>query len=66
MLNLQHPDTHLHQQQVRSITRGGTQAADDKAMDAYWQALEGGKNREEANKIFSQTYIQALNHGKAN
>ena len=60
MLNLQHPDTLLHQHQVKQITRGGRQAADDIAMEAMWLALEGGKSKEEANKIFSQTYIKVL------
>lgn len=58
-----HPDTHLHQQQVKAITRGGTQAADDQAMEAYWMALKEGKSKEEANKVFSNTYIKVL-HGK--
>ena len=58
-----HPDTHLHQQQVKQITRGGKQAADDKAMEAMFDALDSGKSREEANQIFSQTYINVL-YGK--
>jgi hypothetical protein len=62
MLNPPHPDHLLHQQQVRSITRGGRQAADSAAMEAYYDAIEAGKSREEANKIFSQTYINVL-HG---
>lgn len=62
MNQLDHPDTDLHQQQVRSITRGGRQAADSAAMEAYWLALESGKSKDEANEIFSQTYINVL-HG---
>lgn len=63
MLQLEpHPDFLTNQTAVKAITRGGRQAADDKAMEAMWQALESGKSREEANKIFSQTYIQHL-HG---
>jgi len=63
MLNLPHPDALTNQQAVKAITRGGRQAADDQAMEAMWQALDEGRSREEANKIFSQTYINVL-HGK--
>jgi hypothetical protein len=60
---LPHPDELQTRQQVKSITRGGTQAADDKAMEAMWVALESGRSKEEANEIFSQTYIKVL-YGK--
>lgn len=58
-----HPDTLLHQHQVKQITRGGRQAADSAAMEAMWCALDRGKSREEAKDIFSQTYIKVL-YGK--
>lgn len=51
-----HPDTLTNHQAIKQITRGGTQAADDMAIEAMWQALEKGASKEEANKIFSQTY----------
>jgi hypothetical protein len=62
MTTIHHPDTLTNQSAVKSITRGGTQAADDKAMEAMWQALEQGRSKEEVNKIFSQTYIKAISH----
>jgi len=62
MLNLPHPDYLPNQTAVKKITRGGRQAADDKAMEAMWQAIEQGRSKEEVNKIFSQTYINVL-HG---
>lgn len=62
MTQQSHPDHYLHQTATKAITRGGRQAADSAAMEAYWLALEGGKSREEAEKIFSKTYQQVL-HG---
>jgi hypothetical protein len=56
MTTTPHPDELLHQQQVKAITRGSRQAADDKAMDAMWEALEAGKSNKEAAEIYSQTY----------
>lgn len=60
MYQPEHPDTLTNQTAVKQITRGGRQAADDQAMEAMWQALEEGKSKEEANKVFSNTYIQAI------
>lgn len=60
----EHPDTILQQAQAKAITRGSRQAADDKAMDAMWEALEAGKSREEAETIFSNTYLKSISHGK--
>jgi hypothetical protein len=56
MLQLPHPDFLTNQTAVKQITRGGTQAADDQAMEAMWQAIESGRSKEEANQIFSQAY----------
>ncbi len=58
-----HPDELLHHHATRQITRGGTQAADNAAMEAYWQAIEAGKSKEEAGEIFRETYQKCL-HGK--
>lgn len=58
----QHPDLLLHQQQARTITRGSRQAADTAAMNAYYDAIEAGKGKEEANEIFTNTYKQFLSH----
>jgi len=65
MLNLQHPDFLTNQIAIKQITRGGRQAADDKAMEAMWQAIERGESREEAEKVFTDTYKKVLN-GKIN
>lgn len=58
-----HPDHLLHQQQARAITRGSRQAADTAAMEAMFDALDSGVGREEAEKVFQNTYIKVL-HGK--
>jgi hypothetical protein len=60
---IEHPDTLATQTAIKSITRGGTQAADDKAMEAMWQAIEHGRSKEEANEIFNDTYKKVL-YGK--
>lgn len=61
MLNLEHPDAITDWQAFKEIKRGGRQAADTAAMEAYWLALESGKSKEEAERIFSQTYKMVLN-----
>ena len=61
MLNLTHPDFVTNQTAVKQITRGGRQAADDKAMEAMFDALDSGKSREEAETIFSNTYNAFIN-----
>jgi len=63
MLQLPHPDELLTQHQVKAITSGGLQAADSAAMEAMWQALNEGRSKEEAEKIFSDTYKKVL-YGK--
>jgi hypothetical protein len=57
-----HPDALKDWQDLKAVKRGGRQAADDQAMEAMWQAIERGESRVEAEKIFSQTYINVL-HG---
>lgn len=66
MLNLPHPDTLTTQQAVKQITRGGRQAADDQAMEAMWQALERREGKEEAKKVFTDTYKQVIDGTSAN
>jgi hypothetical protein len=63
MLQLPHPDFLTNQTAVKAITRGGTQAADSAAMEAMWQAIESGRSKEEAEKIFNDTYKKFL-YGK--
>lgn len=59
-MNPEHPDLLLQQSAVKQTTRGGTQYADDKAMDAYWLALEEGKSVDEAGIIFIKEYQKSL------
>lgn len=58
-----HPDLLQALQAAKQITRGGLQAADTASMDSMWEALESGKSREEAETIFSNTYLKFL-YGK--
>jgi hypothetical protein len=60
-----HPDLPQAHHAAKQITRGGTQAADDQAMEAMWLAIERGESREEAGEIFIKTYQKCL-HGKVN
>lgn len=64
MIQQPHPDEPLTQQAIKNIKRGALQAADDRAMEAMWQALESGMSKEEAERIFSNTYKKMLSHGK--
>lgn len=59
-----HPDTISDYHALKAITRGGTQAADSAAMEAYWLALESGRTAEEAETIFSDTYYKIVSNGK--
>jgi hypothetical protein len=47
-----HPDTTTAWQQAKEIRRGGMQAADDRAMEAYWRAIEEGRSKKEAEEEF--------------
>lgn len=63
-----HPDLSHDYRALKAIHRGGTQAADSAAMEAYWRALESG-SKDEANKVFSDTYkkfIDGIPNGRAN
>lgn len=51
-----HPDLYEAHRAAKAITRGGTQATDDVAMEAMWRALDSGKTKEEAEKVFFETY----------
>lgn len=57
---INHPDLYLQQSQVKQITRGSRQYADDKAMEAMWRALDSGMDKEEAGKLFNDTYKKCL------
>lgn len=53
MLNLEpHPDLHLDYHRLKSIEKGGKQAIETTAMNAMWDAIEEGKGREEAERIY--------------
>lgn len=60
MYQPEHPDFLTNQTAIKQITRGGRQAADDQAMEAYWLALSVGMDHEKAAEVFSNTYIQVL------
>lgn len=55
-----HPDELSDKIKAKEIKQGSMQALDNQAMEAMWQAIERGESREEANKIFSQTYQQFI------
>jgi hypothetical protein len=57
-----HPDTLHDYHTLKAIRRGGTQSADTAAMEAMWQAIEAGESKEEAETIFSETYLKFV-HG---
>lgn len=59
----EHPDTSLDWESLKAINRGGTQSADDRAMDAYWRAINEGRSKEEAAVIFFNAYLKIV-HGK--
>lgn len=52
MIQEPHPDTLQDYTHLKQINRGGKQAIETSAMNAMWDALEEGKGREEAEKIF--------------
>lgn len=59
-----HPDLLTDQQATKAIARGGRQAADDQAMEAYWLALEEGKSVDEAGVAFIKAYQKMVRDGK--
>lgn len=61
MLQLPHPDAFTDWQAFKELKCGGRQAAEDVAMEAMWQALEQGRSKEEAEKVFNDTYKKVLN-----
>lgn len=58
----QHPDTHTNYRALKQIRRGSRQAADTAAMEAMYDAIEAGRSKEEAEKVFNDTYKQFLSH----
>ena len=58
-----HPDLYSAQQSTKRITTGGTQAADDQAMEAYWQAIAAGESKDKAGEVFIKTYQKVLRNG---
>lgn len=59
----EHPDLLLQQSATKSITRGARQTADTAAMEAYYDAIEAGKSKDEAGELFIKTF-QKMVHGK--
>jgi hypothetical protein len=52
MYSADHPDTAQDYQRLKQIQRGGKQAIETTAMNAMWDAIEEGRSREEAEKIY--------------
>jgi hypothetical protein len=63
MQQFEHPDTHTDYRALKQIRRGSLQSADTAAMNAMFDAIEAGKSRVEAERIFFNTYKQFLSHG---
>lgn len=63
MLNLPHPDALTDQIKTKAVNRGGMQAIEDKALNAYHRALSEGKGREEAESEYFKTFQKGL-YGK--
>lgn len=59
----EHPDLLAQQHAVKAITRGARQSADTAAMEAYYDAIEEGKSKDEAGEVFIKTYQKSL-YGK--
>lgn len=51
-MNIEHPDTLQDFYRLKSIEKGGMQALETTAMNAMCDAIEEGKGREEAEKVF--------------
>lgn len=62
-MNVEHPDTALDWESLKAIHRGGMQSADDRAMEAYWKAIEEGKSVDEAGEVFVKTYQKFVSNG---
>lgn len=60
MLNLEHPDELQAQQALKAITRGSRQSASTAAMEAFYDAIEAGKSKDEAGEVFIKTYQKCL------
>jgi hypothetical protein len=58
-----HPDHHTDWIKTKEIQRGSKQAIEDKAIAAYHKALDDGRTKEEAEKIFF-SHFQKSNNGK--
>lgn len=60
MTTTPHPDTSLDWESLKAIKTGGTQAASTAAMEAYYDAIEEGKSKDEAGEIFIKEYQKSL------
>lgn len=58
-----HPDQLSDWIKTKEIRRGSKQAIEDKAIAAYHKALDDGRGREEAERIFFK-HFQKSNNGK--
>lgn len=62
MLNIEHPDTLQDYRRLKQIEKGGKQAIETTAMNAMYDALDEGRSREEAERIFFNHFNKS--HGK--
>ena len=58
-----HPDLPRDYYRLKEIERGSMQAIETSAMNAMWDALEEGRSREEAEKVFF-SFFNYYSHGK--
>lgn len=61
---VEHPDTLSDWESLKAIKTGGTQSADTAAMEAYYDAIDGGMSKSEAGEVFNKTYQKHINNGK--
>jgi hypothetical protein len=60
-----HPDELLNRKQFLELKRGGRQAAEDAAIEAYIKACNEGKSDEEAGRIQSEVYMKMIQPWKS-
>lgn len=61
-MTAEHPDTLQDYYRLKAIEKGGKQAIETTAMNAMWDAIEEGRSREEAEKIYFNHFNKC--HGK--
>ncbi len=59
----EHPDTLQDYHRLKQIEKGGKQALETAAMNAMWDAIDEGKGKEEAERIFF-SFFNKQSHGR--